>query len=278
MKQLFGLAALLAVVGCGAVNGPGNSAQPSPPTAALTAWAGFPANQVPRPIVLLGIDPLGQAFSTNASKIAGLCRMFELNIELPTESPKQSTASWADGTSATYSAISAGDAFAALKRAPGASGGMCSGAVPLTVTAARFGVAGFATDRGMAQMSAWLFAVSGAKAEFVYPAVPPSAIWRGGVTDRQGSGGATVSADGRSLDFGFVGGECDASYQSAVAESPSAVAVAVHATWKEGVNYCSAVGIERSIRVTLASPLGGRVLLTASGDPAVVCPEATRSC
>jgi hypothetical protein len=278
MKRLVGMAALLLVMACGELPGPGSSAPPSPPTAALAAWANFPANQVPRPIVLLGIDPTGQAFTT-ASKIAALCRMFALDIELPAETPKQSTASWADGTSATYFAISAADAFRALTRAPRASGGMCSGAVPLSVTAAHFGVAAFSTDRGTAQMSAWLFTVPGARADFIYPAVPLSAIWHGGVTDRQGSGGARMSADGRTLEFGFVGGECDAGYQSAVAESRAAVAVAVKATPKYGPDQaCSAVGILRSIKVTLASPLGGRVLLTAAGDPAVVCLEAARLC
>jgi len=277
MKQLLGMAVLSVLVACGTATGPGSGGQPSPPTSALAAWRTFPATQAPRPIVLLGIDPLGQAF-TNASKISALCRMFELSIALPAETPKQSTASWANGDRMTNSAISASEAFAALKRAPRATGGMCSGALPLSVTAARFGVAGFSTDRGTAQISAWLFTVTGAEADFIYPAVPASAIWGGGVTDRQGSGGATVSEDGRSVDFGFVGGECDASYQTAVAESASSVAVAVHATWKEGANVCDARGISRSIRVTLASPLGGRVLLTASGDPAVVCPEAIRSC
>jgi len=270
MKRLLGVAALLAIVACG----PGSGAQPTPPTAALGAWTDFPASQAPRPIVLLGIDSQGQAFTT-ASKIAALCRRFQLNIQLPAEIPKQATASWVDGTAATYSAISATEAFAALKRAPGATGGMCSGAVPLAVSAAHFGVAGFSTDRGTAQISAWFFTVLGARADFIYPAVPASAIWGGGLTDRQGSGGASVSADGRSVNFGFIGGECDAGYRSAVAESPSAVAVAVQAIAKEGVTYCSAVGYARSIRVTLASPLGGRVLLTAHGYPAVVCPEVS---
>jgi hypothetical protein len=278
MKARLAAAVLLALTACGAVSGPGSGALPSPPTSALTAWQSFPASQVPRPIVLLGIDPLGQGFTGNASKVSALCRLFELNVQLPVDTPKQSTAGWPDGTTATYSAISASEAFAALKNAPHATGDMCSGSTPLSVTAARFGVAAFSTDRGMAQMSAWLFSVPGARAEFMYPAVPASALWRGGITDRQGSGGATVSADGRSIDFGFVGGECDASYQSAVAESSTAVAVAVQATWKDGTTYCSAVGIARSIKVTLAGPLGGRVLLTASGDPAVVCPETIRSC
>jgi hypothetical protein len=276
MTLRLGLVALLLVVGCGSV-GPGSAAQPSPPTAALAAWETFPADRMPRPIVLLGIDSPGQAFTT-VSKVSALCRLFQLNITLPAEIPKQSSATWANGTTATYTAVSATEAFAALKQAPGASGDMCSGAVPLSVTAARFGDAKFATDRGMAKISAWLFTVQGAQADFLYPALPSSACWRGGLIDRQGSGGATVSADGMSIDFGFVGGECDASYQTAVAESSKAVAVVVHATWKPGVDYCSAVGIERSVKVSLASPLGGRVLLTASGDPAVVCPEAIRSC
>lgn len=267
--------AILGLVACGGF-GTGSVPDPTPPAQALFAWRSFPASQVPRPIVLFGIDAQGQAF-TNGSKIAAICRQFALSIDLPSDIPNRSTASWPDGTTVTYPAISAADAFAAMKRAPGATGDMCSGAVPLAVTGAHVGVASFATDRGMAQISAWLFTATGAAADFIYPAIPASAIWRGGITNRSGDGGATVSADGRTLNFGFVGGECDAGYKSAVAESQSAVAVAVQAIPKDGSGYCSLVGISRSITVTLASPLGGRVVVDASGTVVGVCPEATRA-
>jgi hypothetical protein len=42
---------------------------------------------------------------------------------------------------------------------------------------------------------------------------------------------------------------------------------------------CSAVGIFRTVSVSLASPLGGRVVVNASGEVEAVCPAAVgRSC
>jgi hypothetical protein len=275
MRFPLGAAVLLIAVSCSSPGASSTLPPPTPPAAALVAWKDFPAAQVPRPIVLFAIDPQGQAFS-NISKVAALCRLLVLTVDLPATTPDHSTATWPDGLAVTYPAISASGAFAALKRAPGAAGSMCSGVAPLQVTAVRFGTAGFETDRGTARMSAWLFKATGAAAEFIYPAVPPSAIWGGGLTETSVSGGSTVSADGRSLSFGFIGGECDAGYKAAVAESSSAVAVAVQAIPKDGSGPCPAVGIARSLRVNLTNPLGGRVLVDASGTAVGVCPEAMR--
>jgi len=275
MKLRLVTAALMVSVSCGAPYGTGSVPGPTTPSAALAAWKDFPAAAVPRPIVLFGIDPHGQAF-TNTSKIAALCRQLALSVELPAITPDHATASWPDGSSSTYPATSASDTFTALKRAPGASGSMCAAATPLQVTAVRFGVAGFETDRGTAQMSAWLFKANGAAAEFIYPAIPMSALWGGGITNMSTSGGSTVSPDGRSLNFGFIGGECDAGYKSAIAESTSAVAVAIEAIPKDGSGACSLVGIARSITVKLTNPLGGRVLVDASGNAVGVCPDAMR--
>jgi hypothetical protein len=153
------------------------------------------------------------------------------------------------------------------------------------VTAARFDVSTFPTDRGKAQLSAWLFTVTGARAEFPFPAIPTSAFWGGGITTaRSGSNGATVSADGRTLTYFFTGaqegtGPCQEIYRGAVAESPTAVAVAIgaipHETPNAGV-ACTLIGYPRSVSVTLASPLGGRVLVDDRGSVAPVCPAAAR--
>jgi hypothetical protein len=278
VRRLLCLSALAMVLvsACGIATRPPESPL-TPPFAALDTWKDFPADRQPRPIVLLGIDPPGQAY-TNTSKIAALCRHFTLTISLPSEVPMRSTVNWSDGTTVSYPAISAAAAFAAMKQAPGSSEAMCSSRTPLSVTAAQFGSAGFPTDRGTATMSAWLFTATGAAADFIYPAIPPSALWSGGVTDKWVGGSATVSSDGLAVNFGFVGGECDAGYRTAVADSQSAVAVAVQAIPKDGVGACSAVGIARTAKVSLAGPLDGRVLVDASGNVVAVCPEATPRC
>jgi hypothetical protein len=274
------IAALFLTVACGAVPGSG-SAPPSPPTAALAAWQSFPANQVPRPVVLLGIDPLrGQGFDAGGGKMAALCARFALSTTLPIEGPTRSTASWADGTKVAYpSAVSADDALNALTHnSARTTQPECSTTAALQVTAARFDVATFPTDRGHAQLSAWLFTVTGARAEVTYPAIPTSAIWGGGITTARSGEGATVAGDGRTLNYGFTGGDCDAGYESSIAESNTAVAVAIKAIPKYGPDQvCNLVGRPRTVAVVLASPLAGRVLVDARGSVASVCPEALRA-
>jgi hypothetical protein len=167
----------------------------------------------------------------------------------------------------------------------GASDQLCASVAPLSVTAARFATAIMQTDRGAATMSAWLFTATGAVGELAYPAVAPSAFWHGFTVTRSSNGGATVSADGRSLKFFFVGaregtGPCEAMYKGVVAEVTAAVAIAYEAIPHEQTNgggSCTAEGYRRSVAVTLASPLGGRVLVDSRGDPVPVCPEGSKT-
>jgi hypothetical protein len=277
------VAALLLAVACGDVPGSGG-----PPTAALGAWNDFPADQVPRPIVLLGIDAMpGQGFDSGGGKIAALCAKFALSTALPANVPKQAIASWADGTKVTYPvALTAAEALGAMtNNSARATMSQCASIAPLQVTAVRFDVATFPTDRGKAQMSAWLFTATGARAELAYPAIPTSAIWRGSITPQSSSNGATLSADGRSLTFFFVGaregtGPCEAMYKGVVAEATAAVAIAYEAIPHEQTNgggSCTAEGYRRSVAVTLASPLGGRVLVDSRGGPVPVCPEGSKT-
>lgn len=281
-RLLLVAAALLLLAACGSV-GPG--AQPSPPTAALAAWENFPANQVPRPIVLLGTYSPGQGFDSGDVKVAEMCGKVAPSISMPSGVPDLATATWADGTTLKSPAISAADALAALKRLSDGSQSMCSNVAPLSVTAVRFGVAGFQTDRGTAQMSAWLFKATGARAELISPAFPRSAFWGNGITTRSGNGGATVSVDGRSLTFFFTGsregtGPCESMYRGMVSESGTAIAIAPEPIPHEqagGGGACTLVGYRRSVTVSLASPLGGRVVVDARGSAVPVCPEAARA-
>lgn len=266
------------LVGCGGL-GTGTVPDPTPPSGALAAWVDFPADRNPRPIVLLDMPPLYPGFdANNNSKIAAYCGKFQLKFQPSSVAPTQATATWPDGTIAPVAAMSAADAYRVIVAAPQMTSTDCSVAPALAVTAARLGTAGFRTDRGTAQMSAWLFTITGATGDVAYPAIAPSAFWDLSRSKLSGNSGGTVSADGRTLTYGFVGGECDAGYKSAVAESATAVAVAVVAIPKGGVSMaCPAVGVLRTINVALASPLGGRVVLDDSGRVESVCPEAIRA-
>lgn len=280
------IAALLLVVACGSVANPGNAETSPPPTAALSAWQGFPANKLPRLIVLLGNDSRGgQGFASSDAWIAGLCGKFALSGSLPSEVLGQAVASWPDGTTVTYPAASAADTFAAMSYSrPGASAADCSRVAPLQVTAARFGTARFQTDRGRVGISVWIFTVAGVGAAFPYPAVAPSAVWKGGLVGGSTAGGVTISPDGRTLRYWFTGapdspGPCGADYKAAVAESAPAVAISIqkipHAS-PSGPVACTMVAQHRSVMVTLASRLGGRVVVDEAGAAVAVCPEALK--
>jgi hypothetical protein len=286
LKLKLACLAVLLVAACGATHGSGN-AYPSPPTSALVAWESFPATLVPRPIIAFSdVRPTGGGYTSNDGKIAGFCNKFTLSTALPSQASGQAVASWANGASATYTAISASAAFFAMSHAPSQMVSQdCARVAPLDVTGVRFGTAQITTDRGAATMSAWLFTATGAMGELPYPALPPPAFWKGSLTGLSLGETATVSADGRAVTFHFTGapptaGPCGADYRGAVAESSSAVAVAVLAIPHEssgGPVMCTAIGAFRSVTVELATRLGGRVVVNASGDAVVACPEPGRS-
>jgi hypothetical protein len=264
------LIALAVIAGCGTLAGP-RTGTISPPTDALARWQTFPADQVPRPIVLLG------SFLSTCAKLIPA-------FQPSTQAPKEATASWTDGTSYSYAAISVADAIVAFGRTEtGASGRDCSKVPPIAVTAARFDTVSFRTDRGGASMSAWLFSAGGVLGEIPYPAIVQSAFWGTGVHPASIGGGATVSANGRVLMYSFVGGPpdgpCAQDYTGVVAESTHAVAVGLQSSpgrVQAGPNSCDTVGRIRSVTVALARALSGRVLVDASGAAVPVCPEAIR--
>lgn len=284
MKLRLGLAVLLTAFACGgpaAANPP-----PSPPTAAVAAWAGFRADQVPRPIVLFwDLLPAGGAFASNEAKIAGLCNKFVPGAPLPSGVPGQAVASWADGVNATYPAISAADAVAARSHPPpGARSQDCTAVAALALTGARFTTTQFKTDRGTATMSAWLFTSTVVTGDLAFPALPLTAYWADGMSSAA-SESAAVGKDGRVINFKFWGapstsGPCGAEYKGVVAESASAAAIALwtipHAS--SGGAACPAIAEQRIVTVTLASQLGGRVLANATGAAVAVCRESAGSC
>src|ERR1700730_9008853 len=140
--------------GCGMLPGSGTVPTVSPPTGAPAAWQTFPADRVPRPIVLLDELPRTPGSSTGDGKIATLCHRFGPPAQpLPSGTPAGAMATWADGRQGSYAAISATDAYLAMSRPPvNGPGAICTTVPPLAATAARLGTFGFMTDRGTAQM------------------------------------------------------------------------------------------------------------------------------
>lgn len=270
MRLAIAAALVLAASACGNLEGP-RTGSISPPTDVLTRWNDFPSDQVPRPIVLFETDWPGQSFNTG-SNIEPLCGDFMPGFQLPSEKPGQSSVIWPGGAPVGYPASSAAEAFMAMKGMSRTTGVICSARVPLRVTAAHLGIATFATDRGKAQMSAWLFTATGVQADFAYPAIATSSIWAGGLAQTSLASAASVSADGRALTFDFVGGPfdgpCAQSYRGVVAESSHAVSIAVQSSpgrVEAGPNACYSQTAIRSVTLQLGSALGGRVVVDASG-------------
>jgi hypothetical protein len=293
MRLWLAVAAFAAIgmVACGRYAGDvpgGRHLVVSPPTSALVPWRGFPADQQPRPIVWLENRSPANGFFTGDAKIAFMCSRFVLGSPLPTNVPVEAVATWTDGTSAVYPGISAAGAFAAMTRVtPEMTGADCAYVPGLSISSARLGAFDFYTDRGKAQMTAWLFASKVMNGEFAYPAIAPAAFWNGGLTAHAAGRVAGISSDGRSLTWTFAGapdtpGPCGADYAGVVAESNSAVAVALqmfpHAAPAEPI-ACDAMAQERTITITLARPLGGRVVADETGLAVAVCPTGVaRAC
>ena len=267
------------VAACGAPYGP-DTGPPNRPTAALNAWKDFPAGAQPRPIVWLVNPGPANGFSTDGGKFAAICgRYAPADGFNPSNIPATSAAvTWPSGDRTSYPAISPRDAITGLSLLPGdQKNPQCTSVAPLRLTSARLGEAGIGTDRGNARVTAWIFTATGVIGELAYPALAPSAFWRGGMVKQGNSAGASVGADGLVLTYSFVGaaptGPCGADYVSSVAESISAVAVAIKAIphAAEGNVNCDAVGYPRTVDVHLASPLGGRVVLDSDGGALIAC-------
>ena len=285
------LLATLGMIACG--QGNGNPVVPtptpiSPPTGALAPWASFPAGQTPRPVVLVGTGSPNSGFGNSEdAEMAAKCHKFTTAITLSKVIPRTANASWSTGTRASYPSISAAAAFAAMKQlGPAPSQGACTPVQPQVVTAVKFGSYGLSTDRGNAQIDSWIFTMSRIDGEIAYPAIGPAALWNADVSVGSASSASTLSVDGRSLTYTFYGspdsaGPCGADYKAVVAESSTAVAIALqetpHASPGQPV-ACPAVAQQRTVVATLAQPVGGRVVVDATGNLISVCPGAKPDC
>jgi hypothetical protein len=282
--------ATLALLACGPANN-GIAAVPtptpvSPPTQALLGWTTFPADQTPRSVVLVGNNSPTAGFANNEdAKMAAMCHKMTAAITPSEVVPTAANVTWSSGLKASYPSISAAGALAAMKQPAQGASPFCPGVQPLVATAVRWGSYELPTDRGRAQIDSWLFTMDRISGEIAYPALAPSAVWNADMSKASVAPGSTLSADGLTLTFGFAGapasGPCGSDYRGVVAESRTAVAIALQATPHSAPNAnnaCQAIAQIRHVDVSLASPLGGRVVLDASGNFAPVCPVAKPDC
>jgi hypothetical protein len=230
---------------------------------AVDAWATFPVNASPRPIVLTS-DPVSApdtGFATDDAKEAFASGAFVAPRAYPT-GPTES-----DG----LPVASAADAFTTMRNEGTPASGAPTPPTPLVVTNVRFGTASFGTDRGTRSLPAWMFSFAGVQDPAAVLAVAPSATFHEPADTS--TIGARLGTDGRHVIITFVGakagtGPCTADYTVDQFASDTAVAVKVRET-RDGGGACTDIGYTRRVEIALDSPLGNRVLVDAKTKAAV---------
>jgi hypothetical protein len=212
-------------------------------------------------------------FADADAKEAALAGRYELAAVLPAGPPPTVRVTLPDGAVElpSITAQDAVDALSAVQIEPSGN--------TLRITRVELGTVTFDSDRGPLPLPAWLFTADGAKGPIAWPAIADSVFWPREPTDLVMTGVAHRGADPRTVQVTLAAppgqgcpGDPRSRYEPAVLESPSAVVVGLRAV-PDGVvpgtpvPDCAvpAVGRTAEYSVTLASPLGGRVLLAPIG-------------
>jgi hypothetical protein len=265
----------VALAGCGTGGG---SAGASPTLSdqavlqlALAAWANFPVDASPRPLVLPdGDNQMGGSFSV--SNVDQKIAFGEGAIDPPPTLP--STPTEADG----YQLITAGQAFRELS----AGNGQSQTTTRIQTTSVTLGMGSFDDDRGAVQLPAWVFTFGGGvtgsqdvlavSPASIYP-IPAPLIASSGLSMFYSAG---ISSDGRTLTLETGGspgtGPCDAHYSLEVESSATAVAagVVVQPNPAPSEQVCAVQEEQIQLTTVLAAPLGARVVVNIQAQPVEV--------
>lgn len=256
-------------------NASGTTTLVRPPSAsmsdALRAWANFPVNVTPRPLVFIDepVKAPDGGFTTGDTKEAFVEGAFTAPPGLPSGPPDT------DG----YPIVDAQAALAVMRSEglPPPSGGPAPVIVPLAITRVELGSAPFITDRGTRSFPVWMFSFDGAANPAKVLAVAPQYFFPIPQDARGRSGpGAQLAPDGRTLNLSFGGaaegtGPCTADYTVDQTESATAVAIDVRET-RAGNGQevaCNLVAYPRHASIVLDAPLGNRVLISGATKGAI---------
>ncbi|MEV6526919.1 hypothetical protein AB0M43_33810 [Longispora sp. NPDC051575] len=287
MRRLLALLLLTGLAGCASGTTPsdppsGPAAVDEPQTYAITeqalpAWAAFPVDRAPRPVVLLhpseDPDTIGGSDPTGNAKTAALTGKLVLAAGLP-----RGPVSTPEGVPL----LSAADAWAAVSRprpekAPGST------PTALTVTAVTLGTTKVDTDRGPRDLPAWIFTTD--SVALAWPALAKSEIWAPEKTPTVGSSVGTAKVSGSTVTVSLPKARqgCPGSkvfrYEPEVRESATSVAVGLRTVVTDEVvpgappkEPCAhdMMLVMEEYQVTLANPLGARVLVDNLGWPIAV--------
>jgi hypothetical protein len=246
--------------------------------AAARAWAHFPADRTPRPVVFLDSMVAGGGFADGDAKSAAMAGQYELAAPLP-QGP--ATASMPDGTEVPI--ITAAAAFEALRAGQPQQPGSA-----LLLKKVDLGTARFHTDRGPLELPAWRFDGPRVLKPIAWPALAPELIWprqprpAGPAPEELPHSQATVSPDGLRLTVLLLrayppcAGAPTYRHEAVVTETPAAVVVGMRKVQVEPAGRpgepcpmdAGWSGQEHMVR--LAAPLGGRVVVNPDGAPLAV--------
>lgn len=207
------------------------------------AWARFPADREPRPLVLLGPAARPGGFPDGQTKMAFLRGAVQAAPGFPAA------------------------VLQAMRQEPAGYAGP-----PLRLTTATLGTAEFATDRGRQELPAWqvrarhvpepMWVLDPAIIELTWQPPEPAPVgWQGSA--------ATLDPGGCTLTMAFTGSPHVSYPDVDVLESGAAVAV-LPVPSQLAPGWYTTVGQRREVTVTLDRPLGVRVLLDGRGSPVMV--------
>jgi hypothetical protein len=215
--------------------------------AALAAWADFPVQQSPRPVVFLDerVRTGDQGFVDGAAKRAFLSGAIESSVALPRGVLDLLTATDWDGPAPSLA--------------------------PLRVESVRSVEAPFNTDRGPRRLPAFELLISGL-AQPCAVLDPQLPLWWPRTAEQwlaEFAGDAQLEADGRTLQIAAFGGYLTEFLGVEFVESETAV-IAKPLTRERPVpegTAIPAIGFVKHVTGTLPKPLGGRVLINHSAIP-----------
>ncbi|MFC7641141.1 hypothetical protein ACFQX6_09215 [Streptosporangium lutulentum] len=194
--------------------------------------------------------------------------------ELPADSPARADLRWPDGKVSQVPLITAASAYAEFGKSASFIEEECParGCRPLRVSGAELGEVPLETSRGTVRVPAWLFTVEGVEQKKVHVAVDPSAVTarperaQGDIEEVMAFDLVAGKPDELLLRYGY--GACDSVHGARAYETDQLVVVDVDEEGSSGA--CLAILKTATITVTLARPLGDRLVLdSGTGLPVV---------
>ncbi|MFI9597552.1 hypothetical protein [Nonomuraea sp. NPDC052265] len=193
--------------------------------------------------------------------------VWKLDVELPTDTPPGADVRWPDGKVSRVPLVSAATAYAEFGRPAPLTEDECpaKGCRPLRVIGARLGRVPVETSRGTVRVPAWVFTVAGVEKAKVHVAVDPSAVTarpeRVPGKFEEVPAYDLVAGEPKKLLLRYGYGACETVHGARVYETDQVVVVDVDKRNARTAQVCLDILKMATTTVTLARPLGDRLVL-----------------